>query len=71
MTLAALAEDMLTQKDIAAMPTPGDPALHLADADKRAEMERAYEKIGPMFWGPRLPLDEACAIIRSWVKALG
>ncbi len=68
MTLAELAQDMLAQKDIAAMPTPAEPALHLADADKRARLERAYEKIAPMFWGPRIPLDEACEVVRNWLE---
>ena len=68
MSAAELAEDMLVQKDIAALPTPGEPALHLDDPDKRFKVERAYERIAPMFWGPRIRLDEACAVIRGWVK---
>jgi len=70
MTLAELAGDMLAQKDIAALPTPDEPALHLADADKRAEVERAYEKIAPMFWGPRIPLYDACLVVRGWLQGL-
>lgn len=68
LTFAELAQDMLADKTIAAMPTPDEPALHLADADKRAAVARAYEKIAPMFWGPRIPLDEACAVIRDWLE---
>lgn len=70
MTVAELASDMLAQKDIATLPSAHEPALHLADPDKRAEVEQAHEKIAPMFWGPRIPLDEACAVIRRWVEAL-
>lgn len=70
MTAAELAEDMLDEKDIAALPTPDEPALHLLDVAKRAEVERAYEVIAPMFWGPRIPLDEACAVIRGWLESL-
>lgn len=69
-TSVELAQDMLAQKDIAAVPTPDEPALHLADASKRAQIERAYRKIAPMFWGPRIPLDEACAAIRAWLEGL-
>lgn len=71
MTAAELAQDMLDEKDIAGLPTPDEPALHLLDAAKRAEVERAYEKIAPMFWGPRIPLDEACAVIRGWLGRTG
>lgn len=42
----------------------------LDDTKKRASVERAYAKIAPMFWGPRIPLDDACATIREWVGAL-
>jgi hypothetical protein len=66
----ALAEDMLAEKGLAALPSADDPSLVLDDREKRASVERAYAKIAPMFWGPRIPLDEACAIIREWVGAL-
>jgi hypothetical protein len=70
MTAAALARDMLDGKDIAALPRPDEPALVLADPDKRAAIDRAYAKIAPMFWGPRIPLDEACDTIRAWLGNL-
>ncbi len=69
MTVAALAHDMLDgkdRKDIAALPGPDEPALVLADHDKRAAIDKACAKIAPMFWGPRVPLDEACDTIRAW-----
>lgn len=71
MTPAELVADMLAQKDIAALPTADEPALRLAEEDKRAEVERAYGKIAPMFWGPRIPLNACCSIIRSWLEQLG
>lgn len=64
---AELATDMLDQNDIAALPTPDEPGLLLADAGKRAAVQRAHQKIEPMFWGRRTPLDEACAVIREWI----
>jgi hypothetical protein len=70
MTPAELAADMLAQKDIAALPTADEPAVQLAESDKRAEVKRAYEKIAPMFWGPRIPLDECCYVIRAWLDDL-
>jgi len=61
---------MLAQKDIAALPTADEPAFHLADPDKRAEVESAYKKIAPMFWGSRIPLDDCCSVIRRWLEDL-
>jgi hypothetical protein len=69
-TALALAEDMLAEKGIAALPSAEDPSLVLDDAEKRSSVERAYARIAPMFWGPRIPLDDACATIREWVGAL-
>ena len=67
MTVAELAQDMVAKKDMRALPSPDEPALRLDDPDKREAIERAYTKIAPMFWGPRIPLDEACSAIRSWI----
>ncbi len=64
-----LAEDMLAEKSIVALPAADDPSLVLDDPEKRASVERAYAGIAPMYWGPRIPLDEARAIIREWVGA--
>jgi hypothetical protein len=65
-----LVDDMLVQKDIAALPSPSDPSLMLHDPTKRAAMEQAYGRISPMFWGARIPIDEACQVLRHWVTAL-
>lgn len=70
MTAAALASDMLEQKETAALPHPDEPALLLAVPEKRAAVDRAYAKIAPMYWGPRIPIEEACETIRSWLGAL-
>jgi len=70
MTEAALAQDMLAGKDIAALPSPDEPVLVLADPDKRTAIDKAYAKIAPMFWGPRVPLLEACDTIRAWLGKL-
>jgi hypothetical protein len=70
MTAAALVDDMLDQKDIAALPHADEPALLLAAPEKRAAVGKAYAKIAPMYWGPRIPLDEACATIRGWLGEL-
>ena len=67
MTPVSLARDMFGQKDIAAIPRPDEPALVLASPEKRAAIEKAYAKIAPMYWGPRIPIGEACETIRAWL----
>lgn len=67
---SALTADMLARKDIAALPRADDPSLRLDGPKKRVSVERAYAQIAPMFWGPRIPLGDACATIRAWVGAL-
>jgi len=70
MTAAALARDMLDQKDIVVLPQPDEPALVLASPEKRAAIDRANAKVAPMYWGPRIGLDEACETIRAWLGKL-
>ncbi|MBT9559477.1 MAG: nucleotidyl transferase AbiEii/AbiGii toxin family protein [Myxococcales bacterium] len=66
-----LADDMVVQKDVAALPNADDPSLTLDDPTKRAAVLQAHARIAPMFWGPRISLDEACRTLRDWVsKAL-
>jgi hypothetical protein len=64
----ALAGDMLRKKDIAAPPSTDEPALLLHDAERHAAVNRALARISTMFWGPRVPVDEACATIREWIR---
>ncbi|MCC6805812.1 MAG: nucleotidyl transferase AbiEii/AbiGii toxin family protein [Deltaproteobacteria bacterium] len=64
----ALADDMLREKDIAALPSANDPALLLSNAERRAAVDRALVRISPMFWGPRVSVDEACSTIREWIR---
>lgn len=64
----ALAEEMTAQHLLARVSVSDDPAF---DPPRLAHGERirsAYEAVGPMYWGPRLSLDEACAAIRTWVR---
>jgi hypothetical protein len=65
----ALADDMLAQKQIVALPLAADPALAPADDARWEAIRAAHAAIAPMFWGPRIPLDEACAAIRDWIAA--
>ena len=65
-----LADDMLAQKDVVALPSADDPSLVLDDPAKRNAVGQAYSRIAPMFWGPRIPLNEACGTLRDWVAAM-
>lgn len=66
-SVAALAADMLGQRQIAALPAPGDPAFAAADGSRWDAIRAAHAAIVPLFWGPRISLDDACATIRGWV----
>ena len=46
---------------------PDDGAFTLTDPDRRFRLLAAYHDIEPMFWGPRIPLDECCQRIGSWL----
>jgi len=70
MTAVELVRDLVAKKDVRELPNPDEPALHLEDPEKRLAVETAFAEIGPMFWGPRIPLAEACATIRSWLAQL-
>jgi len=67
MSVGELARDMVAMKAMRALPSEDEPALRLANPDQRQTIDQAYTKIAPMFWGPRIPLDEACTIIRAWI----
>src|SRR5690606_7779643 len=64
----AIAEEMLRERTIAGLPSADEPALLLDDAERRALIEQALRRIQAMFWGPRIPIDEACATIRAWIQ---
>jgi hypothetical protein len=63
----ALAAEMLVHKQLVAMPTADDVALAPRDDARWETVRRAHEAIQPMFWGPRIAVDEACAGIRAWI----
>ena len=52
----------LASEDRKVMPAPDHPAFHPMSEDPRwEELERAWRRIGPMYWGPRVSLEQACA----------
>jgi hypothetical protein len=65
----ALADEMLAQKQIVAMPAADDPALAPGDDARWAGIRGAHTAIGEMFWGPRLSVEDTTETIRLWITA--
>ena len=45
---------------------PADHPAFATTAAKDARLQAAHDAIGPMFWAPRLSLEDACRTIRDW-----
>lgn len=65
-----LAAEMTAQRQLARVPVADDVAFEPARLGHARQLHRAYVEIGPMFWGPRLSLDEAGETIRGWIRTL-
>ncbi|MDF1561992.1 MAG: nucleotidyl transferase AbiEii/AbiGii toxin family protein [Deltaproteobacteria bacterium] len=66
-TPAELMQEMIESGDLQRAPTPEEPSLVLEDPEKRRKIAQAYVRISPMYWGPRMGLEEACEVIRGWL----
>jgi hypothetical protein len=64
-----LAHDMRDERDIADLPEATLTAFAPAATPRWDSIRRAHDAIAPMFWGPRISIDDACAQIRAWVAA--
>src|SRR5206468_820952 len=58
-----LAGEMNAQRQLGRLPAPEDPAFDPSRLVHGDRIREAYEAVGPMYWGPRLSLDEACEAI--------
>ena len=68
--LSALVET-LAHEDKKRMPLASHPAFDVGQESARwHEIEQAWTRIGPMFWGPRMDLPTACAMIRTFLASL-
>jgi len=65
----ALAEEMLEQKQIAVLPAVSHQAFEPNDGERWGSVRKAHAAIAPMFWGPRLSVEESCVEIRRWISA--
>jgi hypothetical protein len=66
-SVRALALEMLSKRQLMALPSAADPSLNPAPDDRWTELQRAHDAIGPMFWGERTSLKEACRVLRDWI----
>jgi hypothetical protein len=65
----ALAEEMLAQQQLAVVPVAEDPAFFPSAEPRWNSIRSAHAATDPMFWGTRIPIDEACETIRGWLVA--
>lgn len=57
----------LDSEDGKAMPPSSHPAFHPVDQRRWHELQAAWSAIGPMYWGPRMSLSEATAVLRGFL----
>jgi len=63
-----LAEEMLDRRQVSTIPSASDLAFNPDEGPRFAAIREAHQAIAPMFWGPRISMDAACASIRTWVE---
>lgn len=66
-----LAHLMRDQGQIRRLVTPAEDAFTLKDDVRRARVEQSYDVLRPMYWGDRIPLEEATATIVKWLEENG
>ncbi len=65
--VSELVDDMLAGHQIRQRPTSDDPAFAPGDDERWRQIRAAHTAIGPMFWGERINLNDACDAIRAWI----
>lgn len=65
--VSALADAMFTERQIRQRPASDDPAFAPVADDRWQQIQAAHTAIGPMFWGERIALHDACDAIRTWI----
>ena len=68
-TARELVEEMLAQKQVSAIPTAAHAAFTPDGGERWAAVRRAHAAIGPMFWGARTSVDDACWEISEWIAS--
>ncbi len=65
----AVATEMLAQKQIACLANGRDSAFTPTALPRWDAIRDAHAAVGQMFWGSRIPIDDACITIRKWVDS--
>ncbi len=63
-----LAETMLAEADLGALPDPRAEAFHPNDGPRWAAIRAAYDAQAPIHWGRRMSLTEACSKAATWMN---
>jgi len=63
-SVRSLADELVAEKQLRALPSGADPAFALPSGTRVEELRRAHEAIGGMFWGARVDLSTAAG--ESW-----
>lgn len=66
-----LATEMIGERQIKPVPSVEHPALELQTGERAQAIREAFDAIAPMYWGPRMTLDECCSAIRGWLREVG
>ena len=67
--VSALADEMFTERQIRQRPDSADPAFAPGADERWQQLQAAHAAIGPMFWGKRIALHDACDAIRTWIAS--
>ena len=67
-SVRALAEEMLDSKQIAGLPDLSHPAFNPDDSERWDSIRNSLRALQPIYWGARLPVEDACATLRSWIE---
>lgn len=64
----ALADEMCSERQLRGVPVVDDVGLDPSRLPHERRIRGAYQALTPMYWGPRLTLDQACEAVRIWVR---
>ena len=63
-----LADELLDEQQLRALPIAADPAFNLPRGARTDELHRAHEAVAGMFWGARVSMADAAHEIRDWIE---
>lgn len=66
-----LAAEMIREKQIKPVPAVDHAAFVIQSNERTQAIRQAFEAIAPMYWGPRLTLDECLSAIQGWIREVG